>query len=168
MIFIIMIIIATTFAVPVIFLIWAAIHELSHYIVAKKYLNITNVSFFLYPHNDEKLGFVWAKVKWKADRAPTEYEMAHICFAPRIPDFIAVFMFLLWPLMPTNTLMLIWAAFWIGGLIDLFVGSLGIGQYTDLRRVSNGWDIEPWIFRALGMSAIFCSLIGSLLIYLAV
>ena len=161
-----MIMLAIILAVPIIFLAWAAIHELSHYLVARKYLNIISVDFFLYPHKSKSLGFVWARVKWLADRIPTNYELANISVAPRIPNLIAAIMFTLWSLMPTNILMLLWSGFWIGGLIDLFVGSLGINKQSDLQRVSNGWNLEPWILRVAGMSVVFSSIIISLLIYL--
>lgn len=152
--------------VPIIFLIWSIIHELSHYFVLKQYVKIKTVKFRFYPHKLQSGQFAFASIRWTADRKLNEHQLAKMSIAPRIPNLLSVFLFTLWGIMPTTTLMLLWILFWGGGLVDLFVGSLGIRWESDLQRASRGFKINSWVIRSIGMSTILLSLLASVFVYL--
>tara|TARA_Y100000590_G_scaffold468588_1_gene651889 strand:- start:771 stop:1973 length:1203 start_codon:yes stop_codon:yes gene_type:complete len=145
---------------------WCGIHETAHIIAARSYTKLSNVKFKLYPHKNKSLGFVWASVSWKPEKRLSDSEFAWVSIAPRFPDILAVILFPLWALMPNGTAMLIWGAIWGAGLIDLFVGSLGISKTSDLRRAAKGWECNPWILRINGMMLILVSAVTGVLLFL--
>ena len=157
-------IIITVVCSPLLFLLWASIHEYSHLFAVKSYVRVIRSKIKLYPHRNESLGFVWASIRWHTNRRLTMRELAWVSFAPRWAGIIALVLFPLWSLMPSPEASLIWGVIWGGGLIDVFVGSLGISVNSDLRRASYGWNISPWILRISGMSAIIVSVMASILL----
>lgn len=53
---------------------------------------------------------------------------------------------------------MVWLVFWGCGLVDLFVGSLGISPVSDLRRASESLGTNPWVLRIVGMVILLTSL----------
>mgnify|MGYP003965752031 FL=1 len=151
---------------PIVFLAWSVIHELSHYFILKQYVKIKTVKFRFYPHVLKSGQFAFASITWTANRTLNEYQSAKVSMAPRIPDLLSVILFVFWGTMSTTTLMLLWILFWGGGLVDLFVGSIGVNRESDLQRMSRGFKINSWVIRSIGMSTILLSLLTSIFVYL--
>ena len=139
------------------FFLWAALHELTHYIVLKKYRPEATASFKLYPHR-EYGRFFWARVAWEFDGEDINaYELAWVSIAPRFPDLVGV----------NLTVALAWLLPWpwvlpavvlaAGSLVDLAVGSIGRDPESDLLRVSRGWQTSPWPLRILGWLLVLAS-----------
>jgi hypothetical protein len=110
----------------------------------------------VYPHVDKVAGFRWAACRYLPERNPTETENALISLAPRLAGIVACAMaplavFLsLWSLPVT----LIWLIFWGAGIVDLINGSMGISQYSDLKKAAVGFKISPWLLRPLMLMAL--------------
>ena len=131
------------------FFLWAALHELAHYAVLKKYRPEATASFKLYPHTTNGR-FFWAEVSWEFEGEDiNDYELAWVSIAPRFPDLVGVNLtvalgwLLPWP----------WALPFVvlaaGSLVDLAVGSVGRDPESDLMRASRGWQTSPWAFRVI-------------------
>jgi hypothetical protein len=59
----------------------------------------------------------------------------------------------------------IWTALHeLSHIIDLFVGSLGISPYSDLRRAAESLNINPYILRIIGFVLITLSIISGFII----
>lgn len=142
------------------FLLWATLHELSHAYFVRRYAPIEKINFYLYPHKHDGK-FYWARVQWfykkdvKINITPNQ--MALIYFAPRWADGLACVMFCLTGLL-TGPLQWVWAVLWLGGIIDLVVGSFGIRKFSDLEGYSHHWGINPWVFRIAQFSLCIISL----------
>jgi len=105
-----------------------------------------------YPHfMDGKLYF--ASIQYILEREPTEEEQAIISIAPRAAGLIACIALPFVALTGWWWLMILVA----GGVVDTFVGSLGIREHSDLRRAAKNAKMSPWQLRAAGMVAVFCS-----------
>lgn len=150
---------------PVVWFIWTALHELSHIAMAKMFLNITKVDYWLYPHFDRANNFYFARVEYHHDltKEITNIKDALISLAPRIMNLIAVISFVFFSLFPIPW-NYIWLIFWGAGLIDLFVGSFGISPYSDLRRAAESLNINPYILRVIGFALIALSIISGFII----
>lgn len=139
------------------FFLWTTIHELSHIAAVKMTCGASIWRIWPYPHVN-KGSFYWARAMWWPLRQVNSEEQIWISLAPRIPDVIAA---LLFPLF----LALHW---WIpaiiagAGLVDLFTGSLGIRDHSDLRRAARAWKLSPWVLRVAGMAVIIASVITGL------
>jgi tetrahydromethanopterin S-methyltransferase subunit E len=141
--------IAVLLALPAFFM-WSALHELSHYLMARRYRTITEASFRLYPHV-EGSNFVFASVLWEHDGAPfTPAEDAAISFAPRILDLLAVILTPLATLMPEPWLATSWCVLIGAGLVDLSYGSIGYTAASDLQRFAMGGGHSVWVVRIIG------------------
>jgi tRNA(Ile)-lysidine synthetase-like protein len=125
--------ILSALALLAVFPLWAAIHEYSHLRKAKQLVGVQWYKMFLYPHSYNGVWY-WARISYILNRQPNSWELYDICLAPRTPDLWATLLlpfsaiFGLWPL----TILL------AGGAIDMFVGSLGISDASDLKRAAHG------------------------------
>jgi len=147
---------------PIFTFAWMAIHELSHYLMCRSFVDITDVQFKLYPHfhkRDGKKTFRFAGVRWKyIDKIPTGKQSGLIYLAPRIPDVIAAILLPLGILfMPPVIPLTIWLCFFGCGLVDLGYGSAGISEFSDTKRASMALDISPNLLRALGYTTLCVS-----------
>ena len=97
-------------------------------------------------------------------KEPTDEDKAWISIAPRFPGVLAAFMFVLTGF-TSGWLALIWAIFWGAGLVDMFVGSLGISQYSDLQKAAKGFGRVPLMFRLVGAATIVISVLATALFY---
>lgn len=147
------------------YFIWTMIHELSHLWMVKRFVRLESWSIKPYPHyrdvGDGKKQFSFAAVYWRLepDQFMTNKQLATISLAPRIGDIIAVIALPFAVLFSSGVLFWIWISFWFCGLVDLFIGSLGIRDNSDLRRASNYLKINPWLLRIAGMGDIVLSVV---------
>ena len=134
---------------------WAFIHELSHYLAAKRW-GAKNPRFKIYPHR--YLGdfrFAGVYYDWGVV-VPSFRDRALIALAPRLPDCVAA------ALLPVAAAFdmpwrVVWLAFWGADLVNLFVGSLGISENSDLRRAAKWLEVDPWCFRLCGFAVLVAS-----------
>jgi hypothetical protein len=144
-------IVTLALVVPV-FVLWTAIHELSHLAAARLTVDAELVWMRLYPHVDTVAGFRWGAVKYRyRERGPTDREQALISFAPRLPDLVAALAFPALGALPLTGTAFAVASLVLGaGLVDLGNGSLGLGEHSDLRRGAAALGRSPWLFRVAG------------------
>lgn len=147
---------------------WTVLHELSHVVVAASYSKISDVKWYLYPHRDKEGNFFFARVQWSwLEPTLSPMQWASIYSAPRLMNFIAAIIAPLYFLFPAPWCYL-WLILWSASLIDLFVGSLGISEKSDLRRTCSVLNIRPWSLRLTGMSIVLASSALSILIFFAI
>jgi hypothetical protein len=138
------------------FFTWCYIHEKAHVLMVKYLVGLQWAEIKPYPHVDKVAGFRWAGCRYLPERNPTPTENALISLAPRLPGIVACAMaplavFLsMWALIPT----MLWIIFWGAGIVDLINGSLGISQYSDLKKAAAGFKISPWLLRPLMLLAL--------------
>lgn len=147
---------------PASFFVWAAVHELSHYVVLRSFVKVESAKFRLYPHRARNGRLVWASVEWRAE-APTARQMSWVSMAPRLPDLAgcagACISAWVWGWSLPGLAM---TALLAGAVVDLGVGSTGVSAESDLRRASRGWDVPPWLFRVSGFAVVVASSAGVL------
>lgn len=147
---------------------WTALHELSHVVAARAFRKLTKVRFFLWPHMHEG-DFYFARVQfWWEEGGPLKpSEEVTMKLAPRLLNIVAAIAFPFVALFswPWN---FAWAIGWGAGLIDFFVGSLGISPFSDLRMSAERLRIDPNVIRIIGLTIILVSVIlgGVLLLVL--
>lgn len=122
------------------FFLWTAIHEVSHWLTARKLVNAKLIKMKLIPSYD--LGhFTWAYVRYRAESEPTNEQSARISLAPWWADGVAVLLFPFTALMPG-----IWgfvaAIVLLGGIIDLAHGSLRRDEFTDIHKAAS--KLKDW------------------------
>ena len=125
---------------------WMWIHEYSHIRAANKYVGVEWYKMYLYPHKFNGV-FYWARCQYLLKREPSSYELYKIAEAPRIPDFIACILLILasaFHLYPLVILLL-------GGVIDLFIGSLGIHPESDIQKEARYGRMNLWYLRTFNM-----------------
>lgn len=150
--------------VPIVFFLWSAIHEVSHWIAVKVTVPIKDTKFYLYPHKSSSGLFYWARVSWTyTGRRLTKKERAWVSFAPRWFDLLALVLFPLAYLF-SSWGALFWVAVWGGGIIDLINGSIDRSLGHDMRKYSKAWNINPWIFRIVGVVLALTSLVTGLIL----
>lgn len=146
----------------IVWFLWTVLHEASHAIAAKLLLKAQDFKFKLYPHISEQKKFLFASVSWiTPGTARTDTKEALVLLAPKVMSLVAViaFPFLLLFSMP---IAMFWAILWGAGLVDLFVGSLGISAESDLRRAGKLLKFNPTLIRVFGFTAILASIFASL------
>jgi len=132
------------------FFLHAYIHELSHLYMTKALVGVNSHRIRLYPHIDEHLGFVWASVYVDRKSEPTKLHAGLIYFAPRIANIIFILLFATISLLSFE--ISVYIKIIIGAsAIDLFIGSLGLSERSDLRMYSKFWSISPWLPRVAGV-----------------
>lgn len=146
----------------IVWFLWTALHEASHALVAKLLMKAQDFKFKLYPHLNEQKKFLFASVSWFVPATTrTDTKEALVLLAPRVMSLVAVvaFPFLLLFSMPMAQF---WAILWGAGLVDLFVGSLGISAESDLRKAGKLLKFNPTLIRVFGFVAILVSIFASL------
>lgn len=142
-------VLAYVLVVPVIWLAWAAAHEFAHGRMAKYFKPEAQISYKLYPHVDDELGFQWAYSRWVYKGSYTESQRGWIYFAPRLVDSVGVIGAPLATMLPSPwdtpvTLLL------AGGIVDMAYGSIGYKVTSDLRRWTESWNFSLSWARFLG------------------
>ena len=143
------------------FFAWATIHELSHLLLVKRAVGVTWFKIIPYPHIVQGQ-FYFARVVYLPKETPSDEQLIKIHLAPRLPDVVACFILGLTQTLLSHyytwfsehkIILIIWLIFWFGGVVDLFVGSLGIRRNSDLRRASKLYRhvAFAWILRTLGI-----------------
>lgn len=146
----------------IVWFLWTVIHEASHAIAAKVLMKAQDFKFKLYPHINEQKKFLFASVSWIIPRtARTDTKEAMVFLAPRVMSLVAVIAFPFLLLFPVPIAMF-WAILWGAGLVDLFVGSLGIFKESDLKRAAKLLKFNPTLIRVFGFVAILASIFASL------
>ena len=146
-------------AVPAAFLLWGLIHELSHFVGARLTVGASEPRLWLWPHFHEGK-FYWTRIQYRVPRIPTPPETRIVLMAPRLPDLLAAGALPLMPLVGAP----LWAwALLAGGVVDLAVGSMGIGEHTDLRRAARYGMLPLLPTRLLGLAAVAMSVVATLL-----
>ena len=130
---------------------WNVIHEMSHVLMAKALVGLKKWKIYPYPHKSDG-NFYWARTSWQSVDKPTRFQKAAIHLAPRIPNIIFIVLMAL-ACMASSALAIFWLIFCSGALVDLLVGSLGIGKYTDLKIAARQLWISPWWLRVAGLVA---------------
>jgi hypothetical protein len=142
------------FLIPII-LFWNLLHEFSHLGMARIFTKFKSWSIIPYPHYSNN-NFYFARSTYSYEEELNPIKKALISLAPRIPNIIAVlFILLSFFIIPINYLMLLY----LGGAVDLIVGSLGINEKSDLKKVANNLNINPWILRIPGLIVGILSLV---------
>ncbi|MHA2426416.1 MAG: hypothetical protein ACXADB_00050 [Candidatus Hermodarchaeia archaeon] len=134
---------------------WNVIHEMSHVLAAKIFGNVKEWSIKPYPHkHNGKFRFAGAYWTWDGD-SPANGVRGCIDLAPRIMNVVAIELLIvaLFISGPAQILLLIFCA---GGIIDLFVGSIGYSDNSDLQKAAKRLEIHPWKIRIAGF--LFCLL----------
>ena len=139
---------------------WTLIHEISHILVANEIAPVKDIKFWLYPHIDEEGKFYFARVRWSWNPWPivSDFTLAMVYLAPRIPDLFATLMFP-YGILFSSPWKYIWYILWGGGLVDMFIGSLGIRKHSDLQISSKLLKIDPKIIRVISLVIIMTSII---------
>lgn len=143
------------FAILVSWFLWNIIHEASHVLAAKIFGDVKSWTIKPYPHkNNGSFRFAGAYWTWDGD-PPADGARGFIDLAPRIMDVVAIELLIvaLFISGPAQILLLIFCA---GGIIDLFVGSIGYSENSDLKKAAKRLDINPWKIRISGF--VFCLL----------
>lgn len=142
---------------------WSYIHEISHVLMAKKLIGLQWYKLKLYPHK-YKDTWRWAAVEYLPVRNATEREQAWISIAPRFPGIFAALMFVFTGFMSSGLLAVVWAILWGSGLVDMFVGSVGTSQHSDIHKAAKGFKQDPLVFRLVGLTIIALSILTAVFI----
>ena len=148
------------------FFTWLIIHEMSHILMAKALLDVTEWKITPYPHSKgegENKRWVFASASWKYQGEYTPKQRAAVALAPRIPNLLAVAM-APFGLLFTPTWGFVWAVFWTVGIIGLIVGLIGKSEFSDLNKAAVNLDISPWVLRIPGFGLALASLLPTLVV----
>lgn len=144
---------------PLVWFLWTLAHEASHVIAAGLVGKTSDVKWWLYPHKDEDGKFYFAKVQWTWETESLSPQKIAITYlAPRLMNIIAAIALPFAVLFPLSW-MIGWIIFWGAGIVDFFVGSMGMNIHSDLRVASTSLNIDPNILRIAGFSIIATSVI---------
>lgn len=157
------IIITILCTLPVGYFLWTLIHEFSHLLMARSFAEFQEWSIKPYPHFVEINGkkvfrFASFHCILKLGEYFTKNEKSTISLAPRIMDIIAAIA-LPFATFFSGIVLGAWLVLWGCGLLDLFVGSLGISEESDLKKAAKNLDISPWWFRIVGMGTMLISVV---------
>lgn len=130
---------------------WLLLHELSHLTAAKLLTNLISYRIYPYPHTHDG-HFYWARITMEYAHEPSDHRKSAILFAPRILDTFFISLMVFTCILPPS-IRLYWLIFCSGGIIDLFIGSLGISNTSDLRKMSQYLGIKSWWLRIAGFIA---------------
>jgi hypothetical protein len=134
---------------------WNVIHEASHVLAAKALGNVKEWSIKPYPHkHNGKFRFAGAYWTWDGE-PPTDGARGCIDLAPRIMDVVAIELLIV-ALFISGLAQILLLIFCAGGIIDLFVGSIGYSDSSDLQKAAKRLEINPWKIRITGF--VFCLL----------
>lgn len=136
----------------------AHLHEYLHLLATKITVGVDKYKIKVYPHIDSKLGFVWASVWTARAREANNFENGIIYFSPRFANILFAVIIALMCLQEFE-LSIYWKIFIASSMVDLFVGSLGVSEKSDLQMYSKYWNLNPWIPRLAGVAVSIFSLI---------
>ena len=126
---------------------WTWIHEMSHVVVLKKTVGLHDYKLFLYPHMYFKR-FYWARVRYMPKCKPSGKQQFLISMAPRAADYVGI---IILSIIVMCTEPALWSKllviFCFGSVVDLFAGSLGIREKSDIRvaiRAAPAMSIWTW------------------------
>lgn len=141
------------------YFIWTAIHELSHFFMAKKVLDGVKLrSLKLWPHFYEG-SFRFGGVSYTYSDTVSPDDQAMISLAPRIAGGISLLALpLSGVLFPFGWEYLIWTVFWGAGVIDTIYGSIGRTPNSDTQRAARALNISVWGIRIPGFLFSFLSI----------
>lgn len=146
----------------IVWFLWTLLHEMSHAVFAKILLKAKDFKFKLFPHINENKKFLFASVSWiPLEETRTDTKEAIVLLAPRLMNLVAAIAFPFLLLFPMPFAMA-WAILWGAGLVDLFVGSLGISSESDIRRAGKLLNFNSNVIRILGLATILASIFASL------
>lgn len=137
------------------FFLWATIHELSHLVAAKLFVDAELTCLKVWPHVHNGV-FYWASIRYHRNREATRTEETLINLAPRVPGAAAAVAFPFTALLPSP-----WC--WFVGvlvgaaLVDIAVGSIGYNVGSDARRAAAEMRISVWWVRIIGWTAVLTS-----------
>jgi len=142
---------------------------MSHIIAAHLTVGVIRwkINLFLmlenFPHNIKNMRF--AECIYYPKREIMSREKGIISLAPRIPDIVFAFLTPITALVNEPYCYILTILFG-GSLIDLFVGSEGISDRSDLKRAADSLNINPWVLRIIGMSIFIICVITTSVNYL--
>jgi hypothetical protein len=144
---------------------WTVAHEISHFLALKSVRNVSYWKIDLVPRIIQN-NIQWARINMVREGEPlNSNETALVYLAPRIMNLVAsimiVFSFLL-----SGDLLIYWLLFWGAGLVDFFVGSLGVSPKSDLQIASKAINWNPNIIRFIGFIIILISLFTTVMLLL--
>jgi len=133
-------------------LLWNVIHEMSHVVAAKAFGKVKSWTIKPYPHmHNGSFRFAGAYWDWEGD-PPATAARGMISLAPRIMNFLAIELIII-TFFLSGMAKLLLLIFCLGGVVDMFVGSIGYGKRSDLRRGAERLEISPWKIRTAGLAA---------------
>jgi hypothetical protein len=138
------------------FFLWDVIHESSHAFVMGRE-GYKDISIKPYPHNDG-YGFVWASAQGTPTRQLSTTQSTLVSLAPRGPDLLAAILFPCLARVSYDNKKLLYP-FVLGGLVDMFTGSLGLTQYSDLQQAFPRDSGKQNIVRVAGFAIITASVL---------
>ena len=147
------------FIVICVYITWAFLHEMSHVLVAKWVVGITDYSIVLYPHKHDGKWY-WARSSYVFSQEPTVEQRACVFFAPRLLSSVACLAFVFGSIIGNW-----WYIFWLGGVVDHFIGSLGIGGHSDLYRTAMYAGTTRGYLRVLLLSVLFTSCVLAFMLH---
>ena len=132
------------------FFLWTVIHEFSHLIAAKLVTDVNDYEVDLVPKLRGRFVSL-GRIDIDFYEYPSEKGTILILLAPRIPDLIASVMLPLMVFLPFPW-GLVFSVFWIGGILDLLNGSMGIHPKSDLRLATKDEPKARLVLSLLGFS----------------
>lgn len=151
---------AVGLAIPTFFL-WCLIHEGMHYLLANWAVGVKEVTRLkLWPHISPISGrFHFASIRFKLEKVMKPWHVPCYALAPRYPDVVAAFFFpVAWFF--SGWAFVLWSVLCGGGLLDLFVGSIGYHPRSDLRHAADAMGWGYWPLRISGFIIILASVTG--------
>jgi hypothetical protein len=129
------------------YFIWTYIHELSHLIVMKRFVQMKSAVIKPYPHRHPTLGFVFGSVSYDYEGHITLKQDAWMSFAPRYADVLGCVL-----LLCSNNPY--WTIFFLGAWVDLVRGTIPHKETSDIVRYCKGFDVP--IFDVMVTQTLFC------------
>jgi hypothetical protein len=142
---------------PPTYVLWVYLHEISHILAAHCIVGVKSYSIKMIPEIINGMIY-FGSVKYVTYREPSNTQSGYIQLAPRIFDIASA---ILLPLTFTVLNVYIKTALIIvlgAGLVDLFVGSIGYSDISDLKQASINLNISPWVFRIIGFTIMLMSI----------
>lgn len=133
------------------------LHEAMHLLFIRIFRKIENITFKPWPHKHESRWY-WGRVEATIKGDPlNKHETFFMKMAPRLWNILAL---VLLPCLTTFgwPWMLVWAALWIPGIVDLIVGSIGMNPESDIRKASEAYNINANVIRILQIAFVLISI----------
>lgn len=130
------------------YLLWCAIHEVSHYVAAKYLVGGHSPQFKLYPHKF-KGHFFFASVRYTRTlfNVPSANNFL-VSMAPRLPG-LAACLLTGYAAFLNGIPQILWLMFVGAGAVDYLFGLTGRSEHSDLQRAARVMKVSPWVLRGL-------------------